>query len=486
MIFKKIFNNKIVNDSKVKSDSTIKLPNKTKPVRFSKKVSDALPWYWIPLGITKAKGKNLKAKLDSTYVWKMKPLEKNYDESKIENFNLSFIKHSSNGLLISDNKEDKISMLKTIICHLVNKGVNLYILDNIDSEEFKFALDLKEVQTVSNSFEDHLEVIKKIVMLLDQRYRAMIKLGISAGNFDKNGYIDLQNYLIINGFVFNETEPVVVKIGGKLQTIRAMEIQPGMDIAIQSNNDFHIPSHWESVNDQSIYTKNSYNFPPIVIPIFQYSDISNVDNNTTKEILYLLNIIERFGKDVNIHLLLANHGNSLPIKETMINNFNTRISAHVSMEVSQLILNEDGGNRIPSHNIYIVKNGEDAVRLQGFSTTQQDITFMTECKQLPHEVKKKQIRKIQFEYANPEEIEIGPEVNLENVISDEEFQRKKREENKNNAKFSLKIEKVKPKTKELPKPDQIFYISDKNDLGIINKSNSGKIEEDNNDFKIVQ
>lgn len=330
-------------------------------LHYQNELSKILPWYIIPLG---AQDTSTKQTInDSMMFWKMHennefcntlikpkaPMENN------QNFREA--KEAPMGLICGGTGGGKSVMLKTIITHLVSKhNVKLYLSDPKGGAEFASLKTIPEVEVVAIDLYSTYEVFKEFLVSMSQRYHAMGKLGINKLPLD--GKVNIDGFVMVNGEIFEENETVLVRRSevDPPHEIRASQIQPGMDIVIEGNKEFRIPSHWIQVTSDNLQMNGEIEMNPMVFISDEYAQLcSNPSNNMKEEsmideIKIAVESIARLGRAANIHIIIATQSatNAL-FPASFKNNLHFRaICGAVTQEISRMIIGTEDGENIPS------------------------------------------------------------------------------------------------------------------------------------------
>lgn len=355
-------------------------------LHYQSAVSEMMPWYVIPLGAQDTSTKQTIQ--DSMVFWKMHDDQELYQamikpKAPMEN-NQSFreTKESPMGLICGGTGGGKSVMLKTIIAHLVSKHmVKLYLSDPKGGAEFGNLKTLPEVESVATDLYSTYEIFKEFLLAMSQRYQAMGKLGINKLPLD--GKVDINHFVSVGGNIFHENDAVTVRMGGKTEEIDAGQLKPGIDLVVEGNREFRIPSHWVQVNGENLQMGGFLNMNPMVFISDEYAQLcSNPSGGMNEErmideIQVAVESIARLGRAANVHIIIATQSatNNL-FPASFKNNLHFRaICGAVTQEISRMIIGSEDGESIPSDpaGMILAYSRGNTTLYQGFLTESQNI-----------------------------------------------------------------------------------------------------------------
>ena len=387
-------------------------------LKFDNKISSFLPWYCIPLGAISAgsnKSNNIK---DSLYYWLMHNDGNLYTDKSTASFfsnniNKNYIVEAPMGLIAGGTGGGKSVLLKTIIAHLSNHNVKLYLSDPKGGAEFGKFNDINNVK-VAIDLKSSYNIFKEFCKEMNFRYKAMGKLGINKIPLDGDvsKYLN-DRFIIINNKIFLKNETISISIAPEnnvnLQTLfeNKINIQAGeiinylqniangnrcIFINIDKNEDLGTKAYWEIVPVNSIknITNNEsikdigYHFDPMIFISDEYAQLLSFNDSTPLEILNqideirtMVESIARLGRAANIHLILATQSiNNTLFPASLKNNLHFRsICGPVTQDISRSIIGTEEGETIPTEpaGMYLSYCKNNTVMYQGFYTTAEDV-----------------------------------------------------------------------------------------------------------------
>lgn len=349
-----------------------------KSINFDKKISDALPWYIVPLGSSDSNQMP-----QSLYVWKMHGDISDLKKCKFLDGNIHWnsIPECPMALVAGGTGGGKSVLLKTIIAHLVSKhDVELYISDPKGGAEFGSLENLNEIKAVAKNIQESYEVFKNFLLQMSKRYNAMGKLGVNQLPLD--GMVSLNGYVSADETIFKESDLVHIRFNGEEKDILAGSLQPGMDVVIPENRDFRIPAHWKQLNSENLKIGGSIKFNPMVFIADEYTQLIEGSNDPRDlsmidEIERAVESISRLGRAANIHIVIATQSptNSL-FPQSLKNNLHFRtICGSVTQDISRMIVGTEEGEIIPTEPIgtYLGYAKGNTALYQGFFTESKTI-----------------------------------------------------------------------------------------------------------------
>lgn len=214
------------------------LKGKTKFILpFDRKLSDSLPWYVVPLGVTDP-GNPAQSR---PFVWFL-------DDPKKEKVEFPELKDSkmtpmaAQTFVVGSSGGGKSSLLKVFLSHFVpiakkDKSFKIYLADG-KSVEFTPFKKLKEISSVTNTLEDLAKQTDEFVAEMLHMEHCM---GIE-GNMNQlplDNHVDLKKTVILNGHMFlNDEEFEYKDTQGNIKKDKAINLVGRNDIAEINLPDF--------------------------------------------------------------------------------------------------------------------------------------------------------------------------------------------------------------------------------------------------------
>jgi hypothetical protein len=368
-------------------------------------ISNFLPWYVVPLGVIS--DVTLASKTNSMYVLKLHETpqfeEQTFDLALKRNkkavkdpkylkpsHDMTFSdllrtkelqsnefiranKSASMAMVVGQNEDQRNSILKSIIGHMVMKGgVEVYIDNQNQNPQFDALESAPQIKYIARNVSESYEVVKRLLYMMTQRYNALKKLNIQS--LPLSGVINLGTRVALNNHILGANERVHVRIAGDEKDIVAQDIQPGMEVVLEGDKRFRIPNHWEIATQNVIQLGGEMSLPPVVFVVTDYEKLIETDEKAAvdddemqgivggsvskgvmvNEIKIAMETITKYGKSVNVHVVFSSlkvSGKTFPL--SLRDNIDFRVAVGpVPADVSQIAMCDSSGTQVPDHSDY--------------------------------------------------------------------------------------------------------------------------------------
>ena len=360
-------------------------------VMFSKKISDELPWYIIPLGSVDTSSKS--NALSTTYVWRLQETDEQFKcLSKMRRMPAAPM-----GFIVGATGGGKSVLLNCIIAHFINKhNVELYMSDPKKIEFGPYA-SLKEVKVVGKTKDEIKEVFKLFNSKMVQRYTFLEKLGVSILPLD--GKINLDgSSVVVNDSAFKSDDIVKIKTSdGEEKEVKASELKnyasnrddaKKASILMPGNKDIKVKDYWMNLVSDRVQDSGVYEIHPMVFICDEYaqlmSEIDGADYRINSEIKEYVQAIARLGRAAQIHLILATQtptGDLIPGSLAGNMKFRT-ICGKVDANISRIAIDTEEGESIPASpkGMYLSSIDKDTCIYRGWYIDKPGVKALSEDK----------------------------------------------------------------------------------------------------------
>ncbi len=358
-------------------------------VMFSKKISDELPWYIIPLGSVDTSSKA--NALSTTYVWRLHETDEQFKcLSKMRR-----LPAAPMGFIVGATGGGKSVLLNVIIAHLINKhNVEIYMSDP-KKIEFGPYEPLKEVKAVGKTKEEIKEVFQLFNSKMVQRYTFLEKLGVS--DLPLDGKIALDgSRVVVNDNAFKSDDIVKIKtVDGEEKEVKASELKNyasnredanKASILMPGNKDIKVKDYWMNLVSDRIQDSGIYEIHPMIFICDEYaqlmSEIDGADYRINSEIKEYVQAIARLGRAAQIHLILATQsptGDLIPGSLAQNMKFRT-ICGNVDANISRIAIDSEEGESIPGSpkGMYLSSINKDTCIYRGWYIEKPDVKALSE------------------------------------------------------------------------------------------------------------